>query len=193
MLQTPVASSYIPFSGTGKKPSDGENTPFRMVAEDQSKMLPSDFKTTTIDNRALGYSGALYNQRAQKAVGRDDWRENVVEAVRKCGIPTDMLAIEPPSSDLIETRFPNEDKLWYETRYQAELALYQELNTKVWDVVRPSIDLHGAFEKSDRDLFRQTMMNGDLRDGAALYKWALSFGAGTDLKSQLQLTKEAVF
>ena len=33
MLQTPVASSYIPFSGTGKKPSDGENTPFRTAVD----------------------------------------------------------------------------------------------------------------------------------------------------------------
>ena len=73
---------------------------------------------------------------------------------------------------------------------QTQLARFQAINVRMWDIVRGSIDLRGAFEKTDRAHFRHAFMNGDLRDAHGLFMWADAFGDMTSIKCQVEVSDQ---
>ena len=55
-------------------------------------------------------------------------------------------------------------------RWLDAMAEYQVHNTNLWDIVRPALDLTGAYETLDKTEIK-TYMVGDLRDGVGLLSW----------------------
>ena len=87
-------------------------------------------------------------------------------------------------------RYPNYDLDQIELVYQTELAHFQDVNMRMWDIVRGSLDLTSAFEKTDRAMTRATFMNGDLRDAHNLFMWADKFGDMSGIKSQVKVNTD---
>ena len=163
-------------------------TPSRMVAEvGSAESLATASRVTT------GYSpiyvGALWNPRRQRAEGREQWREDVTESVRKSRIPTSTLSEQPPTATSVIQRYPKMTSEQVTAKYAEDMTEYQERNTALWDVVKPSLDLSGPDEMSDREEIRKKYMIGDIRDGYGLYQWADEKGDQTDVLSQVELQR----
>ena len=158
--------------GASRTLGPGTAVPPRMVSVQLSKDSASGVPRLSTGYKPT-WEGQAYNPRAQRTAGREQWREDVAESVRKSGIPTSTLAEQPPSIQSIMSDNPKLDAKEVEAALNVALADYQVRNTALWDVVRPSLELSGAFEIDDREYIRDTFMNGDLRDGGGLYRLSL--------------------
>jgi len=163
--------------------------PFCMVAE-KDAVLPSELLLPTNDDRQTtnAYHGHKYNPRQDKITGREQWQEDAREHVRRSSIPTSMLDCPPPTITMVAARYPTLDEASLKFKLQGEMIVYQRLNTKLWDAIRPTIVIDGPFEMNDRLHMSTMFMIGDLRDGKGLWTWANSFGQTSDWNSQVEIT-----
>ena len=176
--------AYTPLS------TSEETTSSRMVPEEVRKILSALAQQATTEPRPATFVGKLYNPRRQKAQGRDQWREDIYESLRRAKIPAIELTTPPPTWQSVQLRYSTSDYEQLDLAFQTELAHFQAINMRMWDVVRGSLDLTGAFEKTDRDYFRKTFMNGDLRDAHGAFMWADAFGDMKGIKSQVKVNKD---
>ena len=121
--------------GTSIQLDRGPGLPSRMAAV-QTPLPDSATSGTRIPTGFKpAYNGQLYNPRAQRTVGREQWREDVAESARKSGIPTSTLAELPPTMKSILDDNPKLDTKEVEAALAIALAEYQERNTTLWDVM----------------------------------------------------------
>ena len=71
-------SSYTPFISSND--ALDATTSSLMVPEDVRKILSALSQLNTTNDRPPTFSGKLYNPRAQKAQGREQWREDIYES-----------------------------------------------------------------------------------------------------------------
>ena len=176
--------------GTSAVLDRGPNLPSRMVAVPKSATDSALNVTRLSTGYKPAFEGVVYNPRAQRSAGREQWREDVAESVRKSGIPSSTLTKPPPTAKSVMDENPKLDVEEVDAALDDALAEYQLRNTALYDVARPSVDLSGPFEMDDREFIRKTYMNGDLRDGYGFYTWVDSFGETTDIGSQASLLKQ---
>ena len=95
------SKAYTPF-GT----SDEMTWP-RMVPEDVRKILSALAQQATTESPPTTFVGKLYNPRRQKAQGREQWREDIYESMRRAKIPAIELTSPPPTYDSVRLRHVN--------------------------------------------------------------------------------------
>ena len=122
---------------TGTVPSGLEPyKPLNMVAggEVNHPHLPLT-RLSTGDVRPAQFWGSLYSPRLQKASGFEQWCEDVLESLRLCNIPANILLKSPPSLRDIELQFPDSTGAEQRAMFEEVLSSYQHHNTRAWDVV----------------------------------------------------------
>ena len=64
--------------------------------------------------------------------------------------------------------------------------------TSLYQIIRASVDLSGIFEKKDLLMIKSAYVDGDLRNGPAFLKWAMSFTNASSVDSQTRLIKKVL-
>ena len=185
--------SYSPYY-THSDTESADEARSRMVAEEVRKLLSNyNMKPSTYlnnDSQPTIFHGKQYNPRRQKGDGRDQWHEDIYESMRRAKIPAVELTTPPPTYSHLNLRYPTFDQDQLELAYQTELHHFQQMNMRMWDIVRGSLSLDGAFESEDKAHIRTHFMNGDLRDAHGLFMWADEKGNRKGIKAQVQVSKE---
>ena len=159
--------AYRPFTTETTTETPTAETPSHMTAEEVSilrKFLLQTKPSTTNDYPPSIFTGATYNPRCQKGPEREQWREDIYESLRRAKIAAAELTTPPPTYEDIKLRNPDHDSDELEFLFEAALERFQDINMRMWDIVRASIVLTGPFAPSDRVHIRENFMNGDLRD-----------------------------
>ena len=179
-----TSPAYVPFD-------HGEpNSPSLMVAKQLRDLINSLQPNTTSDVRLPIFKGKTINPRRAKDGEREQWREDIYESLRRAHIPAVELTTAPPTHAQMKMRYPSFDESELELAFETELARFQDVNMRMWDAVRNSIELDGPFESSDKAYIRQHFMNGDIRDSHGLFMWADELGNITDIKSLVKVSKD---
>ena len=150
---------------------------------------------STGGKRIPGSSIPSWMPRAKPAF-KDTWLDAVTESLRTATPSIPKIALDgPPTYESLQKRLTSrnmpelsEDQL--PLAYAAAMSDYQALNTAVWDLVRESVDLAGAYEVMDSKHCKQNFMIGDLRDGVGFIWWAYAQGKTDPVLDQINALKE---
>ena len=112
------------------------------------------------------------------------WEDALMDAVALLGIKQEDLHILPPVCPTDETLTAHSYGLWYNAMVQ-----WQREGTRLFDLVRPTLDLKGPHADQDLRRLRGWKCN-DIRDGRALLQWALSFVDRSSVEGQMELLKQ---
>jgi hypothetical protein len=145
---------------------------------------------TTGGKRIPGSSIPSWMPRAKPAF-KETWLDALVESLRTAtpSVPKNTLN-GPPSLESLRLQLPDIDTEQLNLSYAAAMSDYQTINTAVWDLVRPSVDLAGAYEVMDIKHCKQNFMIGDLRDGVGFIWWAHALARTDPVLDQINALKE---
>ena len=116
--------------------------------------------------------------------------DEVLEALRKQQPPIPAATLSgPPLVTQVELDFPKATLEEVAQEHTVRLAAFQDLNTRMWDVIFPSVDLTGAYQDMDRALVKQRFMVGELRDGYGLMEWIKEITATDPVTDQITAVK----
>ena len=177
-----TAGNYLP-GGSNRQ------SPFVMVAEDSygpSLTVLSRSPNNTGVGQLPTFVGARYNTHERDSTRHAQWREDIAESLRRANISTSTLSTSPPTVASAKQQMPQATSEEINEYHNANLAEYQSVNTRIWDIVRYSIDITGLHEQADRDYMRDNFMHGDLRDGIGLYQRHDDMLNDSDIHSQIQ-------
>ena len=98
----------------------------------------------------------------------------------------------PPTLAVCASRWTDLGRAALDEAFAKCLQEYEAASDLVYRVIRPSLDLSGAYERFDKDMIRRTFIKGSgaLRDGHGLYRWSMHFRQQSDLGAQLQLQRD---
>ena len=112
------------------------------------------------------------------------WEDALGDALPRLGLRQENLVEPPPSKPVGDSLTVESLQLWKEAT-----AYFQDEGTALFDVVRPSLVIDGAYAM--QDLRRIALMKRDgVKDGRALVRWALCFADRSGLKSQMALVTD---
>ena len=88
--------------------------------------------------------------------------------------------------------YPDADEAELQLKHDADVALWQELNTQFYYLVDDHIDVSGPYDDTDRAMIKEEFVrqDGPQRDGLGLFNWATSYHKPDSKESQLALEKQ---
>jgi hypothetical protein len=148
-----------------------------------------NYSNTTNGKRIPGSSIPSWTPRSNPAF-KDTWSDAVTESLRTAtpSVPGHTLN-GPPTIENIRQQHSDLDDNQVQIALVAAMADYQSLNTVVWDLIRSSVDLSGAYEVVDLQRCKERFMIGDLRDGVGFMTWALSLAKTDPIQDQIKALK----
>ena len=121
------SSAYSPYRTNETSGANNTDTQMMsgMVAEEVRRLL-SDVTMQIRPNNDNDFppsifSGKVYNPRLQKEEGREQWREDIYESMRRAKIPAAELTTAPPTYEQIKQRDPTFDDDQLELAFQLAL------------------------------------------------------------------------
>ena len=72
------------------------------------------------------------------------------------------------------------------------MVVYQLYNTAVWDLIGPTVSLHGTYQELDERNVKKQFWNGDLRDGVGFYDFCCAFAETSSFGAQLRLQNQLI-
>ena len=149
-----------------------------------------DKRTSTTDslgNISMG-AGFCTGKKLVPRKGADAaWLDDINDLMASHRLIQIAAELQPPSLEQVGSAlqdFP--DELVAEL-YQAVYHQWWSEATKLYHIVRSSVDLSGVFEAKDLKTLKATCNYGEHRHGPALLKWALSFTDGESVAEQAKL------
>ena len=116
------------------------------------------------------------------------WQDELIDALASLGLPISCINEPPPIEPDRSSVSAYKHNLWVEAMMQ-----FQDEGTKLFDTVRPSLQVCSAYTQMDlRAISQMKQMDeqGVLKDGRALCRWALHFVDYSSLSYQIKLIAE---
>ena len=150
-----------------------------MVADNQS--------TTTGNNVTSGKPqlDVKLKPRTATTEQRDEYVEALEDAIVEHKPILAVYRHPAPSKREVDRRFADFSEQDRAELYSEAEAEYKNASAKLYNLVRPTLDISGPYEKSDRAHIRRMFRANDQRLGKELLEWALSFSNETGIDAQL--------
>ena len=116
------------------------------------------------------------------------WQDELIDALASLGLPISCINEPPPIEPDRSSVSAYKHNLWVEAMMQ-----FQAEGTELFDTVRPSLQVCGAYTQMDlRAISQMKQMDehGIRKDGRALCRWALHFVDYSSLSYQIKLIAE---
>ena len=95
-----------------------------------------------------------------------------------------------PTLDDIYKAIPTHDARLATTFHQLMAAEWGSANTRLYHLIRKSIDLSGPMEEADLDYISKHFVRGQLRDGMGLLKWLQELNPSDSVSAQFELNRK---
>ena len=125
----------------------------------------------------------LVPRKGANAAWLDDMND-IISSHRLLQVATEM---QPPTVEQLATALYGFSEAVVAEIHQAIYQDWWAEATRLYHIVRSSIDLGGVFETKDLKTLKATCNYGEYRHGPALLKWALSFTDGDSVAEQAKL------
>ena len=112
------------------------------------------------------------------------WRDELNDAMASIGLDESCINEEPPQEPVGSSLSVYSHHLWVNAVLQ-----YQDEGTKLFDMVRPSLLISTDYAQMDLRAISE-MKRGQVKDGRALLRWAMSFVDSSSLSCQIKLMEE---
>ena len=112
------------------------------------------------------------------------WRDELNDAMASIGLDASCINEEPPQEPVGLSLSVYSHHLWVNAVLQ-----YQDEGTKLFDMVRPSLLISTDYAQMDLRAISE-MKRGQVKDGRALLRWAMSFVDSSSLSCQIKLMNE---
>lgn len=112
------------------------------------------------------------------------WQDELNDAMASIGLDTSCITEEPPEMPVGSSLCAYSHNLWVNAVLQ-----YQDEGTKLFDIVRPSLLISTDYAQMDLRAISE-MKRGQVKDGRALLRWAMSFVDYSSLSNQIKLMEE---
>ena len=112
------------------------------------------------------------------------WQDELNDAMASIGLDASCITEEPPQPPVGSSLCAYSHNLWVNAVLQ-----YQDEGTKLFDIVRPSLLISTDYAQMDLRAISE-MKRGQVKDGRALLRWAMSFVDYSSLSNQIKLMEE---
>lgn len=112
------------------------------------------------------------------------WQDELNDAMASIGLNASCITEEPPQPPVGSSLCAYSHNLWVNAVLQ-----YQDEGTKLFDIVRPSLLISTDYAQMDLRAISE-MKRGQVKDGRALLRWAMSFVDYSSLSNQIKLMEE---
>ena len=127
-----------------------------------------------IDQRTAGQSHTTTKLVPRKGAS-DTWRDEMADILAAHELTRIVQDSRPPSIEEIQQSLPGVPIDIVEAVHEAALRAWWTDATRLYHIVRASIELSGLFEKMDLSMIKAEFCFGDFRNGPSLLRWATSF------------------
>ena len=112
------------------------------------------------------------------------WQDELKDAMASIDLDNSCITEEPPEPPVGSSLCAYSHNLWVNAVLQ-----YQDEGTKLFDIVRPSLLISTDYAQMDLRAISE-MKRGQVKDGRALLRWAMSFVDYSSLSNQIKLMEE---
>ena len=115
------------------------------------------------------------------------WRHEMSDLLAASGLTRIAQDQRPPSIDEVLAALPGVPPDLVQAVHEAALRKWWQSATRLYHIVKGSVDLSGIFEKKDLEMIKSEYCFGDYRNGPAFLRWATGFSDSTTVSEQSKL------
>ena len=115
------------------------------------------------------------------------WMDELLDVLSEQGCSHLLNEDGPPSLHELSMQAPYIDNLVLQECHAMAVEEWKTENTRLYHILRGSIDISGPMQDSDLKHFHEHFVHGEARDGRGLYLWATSFKTHTSVSAQSSL------
>ena len=119
------------------------------------------------------------------------WEEQLSDILASLKLTTIVKETRPPTLNEVTAMAPNVPDELVAALHATATRIWWTEATKLYHIVRASIDISGVYEAKDLDHLK-SFWAGDHRNGPALLKWATSFTDKGSVATQAKLMSEVM-